>query len=126
MIVWVYAWEQQCCGTPFAVGRPVEWTVTAPDEELLPLFSPAEQIEIDGTEGHHDDPSSGSTRLSGTVRSIRAVTLTYAASPTHPRSSGPVPGSARTTPIYRSDGSEVTSGGFAGYLVDLDTSEHQP
>lgn len=33
--VWVDDWQYQCCGTPFAVGDQVSWTLTADSDDFL-------------------------------------------------------------------------------------------
>lgn len=35
LLVWVDAWQMQCCGDPFAVGSRVAWTLSEPDREWL-------------------------------------------------------------------------------------------
>ena len=36
--VWVEAWQQQCCGTEFAVGDEVRWTLVESDDLLRRLL----------------------------------------------------------------------------------------
>jgi hypothetical protein len=31
LVVWVDGWQMQCCGTPFAVGSQVAWTLGEAD-----------------------------------------------------------------------------------------------
>ncbi len=35
MPVWVDDWQYQCCGEPFKVGSPVEWTLTLDREDFI-------------------------------------------------------------------------------------------
>jgi uncharacterized protein DUF6578 len=71
--VWVTAWEQQCCGTDFAVGSAVTWTVVehdGPDEWVEQLLGPDWGDRVKYSEGHHGEEE---VSLSGVVRAIHEV-----------------------------------------------------
>jgi hypothetical protein len=76
--VWVDRWQMACCGTPFSIGDPIDWTVSSNvDRSFLGrVTSPEVARSIEYCEEHHDDdePVLG---LTGVVRSIRLAFCRY-------------------------------------------------
>jgi hypothetical protein len=119
--VWVQNWQHECCGTPFSVGSTVHWTLAEPEREYVDsLFHPDLSVEIDYAEDRHmvlaDEDAPDTV---GTVTAIRSVQVRYAPAPDDPKELSPVPGSAALTEVDRSNGDEMRSGDFAGYLVEI-------
>jgi hypothetical protein len=123
MTVWVEAWQQQCCGEPFGVGSTLPWTLVESDREYVDaLFRPDHSVEVDRLEDRHGaDPDAPDTV--GTVMSIRSVHVRYAPTPDDRRVFYPVPESAELAEVDRSNGDELWSRDFAGYLVEIRTSD---
>lgn len=120
LIVWVDSWQQECCGDPFSVESEVRWTLTDADlDYLTPLFPPEASVTIDRGEERHGGLPDDAPVTVGTVATIHAVQLRYALQPGNERTFYPVPGSAQLTEVQRSDGKEMRSEGFAGYLVEI-------
>jgi hypothetical protein len=124
LTVWVEGWQHECCGKPFGIGSTVSWTLAEPEREYIdPLFRPELAVEIDREEDRHgmlvdfDAPETV-----GTVTAIRAVRVRYARDPDDERVLYPVPGSAELTDLDRSNGVELRSRDFAGYLVEIVSS----
>jgi hypothetical protein len=118
-------WQHECCGKPFSIGSTVRWTLAQPYREYLdPLFSPSLSVEIDCAEDHHtvlvDDDAPVTV---GTVTAIRSVQVRYARDPHNEVLRVPVPGSAELTEVDRSNGDEMRSRNFRGYLVEILTSD---
>ena len=120
LTVWVEDWQHECCGDPFGIGSTVRWTLGEPDEAVDMLFGPDLSVHVDREEDRHyvltdlDTPETV-----GTVTAIRSVRVRYARDPEDERVRFPVPGSAELTEVDRSDGAEMRSKGFAGYLVEI-------
>jgi hypothetical protein len=117
-MIWVDAWQMQCCGDPFRVGSTIAWSTVDPDpDSLTERLGPELAAAVVAAEEHHDDgrrPTVG-----GTVRSIRAVHCRYAlgADGYH----HPVEGASTLTEIDTADGWTADDDGrtLAGYLVTL-------
>jgi hypothetical protein len=122
MLVWVDAWQMQCCGDPFEIGSPVSWNVLAEAdvEWLTSVLGAKPAAEVAYSEERHGDCERLPV-LSGTVRSIELVFCQYARTG---EALLPVPGSAVVTPTSAAIAWEVSPKGlsFVGYLVDLDVS----
>jgi hypothetical protein len=121
LTVWVQNWQHECCGQPFSVGSTVHWTLAEPEREYVEsLFRPELSVQIDGAEDRHgvlaDDDTPDTV---GTVTAIRSVQVRYAPAPDDERVQTPVPGSAELTEVNRSNGDEMRSEGWAGYLVEI-------
>jgi hypothetical protein len=119
-IIWMSAWQLQCCGDAFGLGTEVSWRVLPPDEEWLASLLPLDTARtVTGMEEHHGDEN---TRpVSGTVRSIRAVCHDMAPRPgENPRVLRPVPGTTVVIEVDTADGwFETDRSEFVGYLVEL-------
>lgn len=130
LVVWVDGWQMQCCGTPFAVGSHVAWTLGEADRDWLKtLLSADVQRTIDMAEEHHGQLPDDTPETRATVTRIRAVHCRYASRPGHdPRTLYPVPGSGVLSDLESADGWTPDCGDaqFAGYLVDLDSEETPP
>lgn len=123
LIVWVDDWQMQCCGTPFAIGGEVAWTLHEDvDRQWLDsILGPDLAGTVTHAEEHHDRQPEGSPVVRARVRRIRAVSCRYAAGPT-PKTLVAIPGSAVVTDIAEADGwyQETDPQQFNGYLVDMD------
>jgi len=120
-VVWVDAWQQDCCGDHWAIGSSVSWTVEPPNREYLdPLFAPGAGVTIDWHEERHDESRAGLRTLAGTIVAIAGVDLDYEArDPDEPKMMYPVAGSARLAPLTKSEGDELRRDNFTGYVVTL-------
>ncbi|WP_148076991.1 DUF6578 domain-containing protein [Nocardioides aurantiacus] len=125
MLVWVEAWQMQCCGKKFRAGRDVTWNLHEhPDVDwLVPAIGKELAAQVDRQEDHHDAPD-GAPVTSATVRRIRAMSIKYAPSPDDSEVPIPIPGSARIVDVGKADGwypeAERRGLSFEGYLVDID------
>ncbi|MGI5468416.1 DUF6578 domain-containing protein [Streptomyces sp. CA-132043] len=79
-------WEMECCGTPFAVGDRVTWT-------LGPVTDPLWDWRVN----NHSDAHGGPASVTGRVRSIQLVTQGYRRPP-GTRTYEPVPGERSLRP----------------------------
>ena len=121
--VWVEAWEQACCGEPFALGSEVTWRLAPAHEGLAQIFRAEDGIVVDAVESHHGgDLPDDAPSTSGTVETIRLVHITYGPRP-HDGGNviGPLPASARITSVIRPSAEATSQRGFAGFLVELRT-----
>lgn len=128
MRVWIEEWQFACCGTPFAVGSVVEWTVVpvADVASLSRVTDDDTARSIDACEERHggdpDEPEDLST-VTGVVRSIWASY--HRPTPATPRSGKyrPVSEPNRLVPLPDTYGDDPDIDGmnFCGYIVDLDT-----
>jgi hypothetical protein len=82
-------------------------------------------VEIDYAEDHHDVLADHDAPVTvRTVMSIRSVQVRYVPAPKdHEATHIPVPGSAELTEVDRSNGDEMRSRNFRGYLVETLTSD---
>jgi hypothetical protein len=124
-LVWVTAWQMECCGEPFAVGEQVEWTLCDdPDREWLEAaLGPELAQSISHAEEHHGGVPEETPPVRARVLGIRCAHGRYAAVPgSNSRTLYPVPGSAVLTEVDRADGREAETSGlsFNGYIVELD------
>jgi hypothetical protein len=75
-LIWITAWQHQCCGEDFAVGSAVSWNVREPDRAWFArTLGPDLSRQPDAVEGHHADRVD--RVVNGTVRSIAAVHCAY-------------------------------------------------
>jgi hypothetical protein len=125
-VLWMDRWQLECCGTPFAVGDAVTWTVrTDVDRDFLSrAASPELAASIDLREEHHDDGDDqgvGPTRrATGVVAGIRALTCRYAMDAVE-GAALPVAGSGLLQPVTDS-GEAVRPGDeryHLGWVVEL-------
>ena len=123
-VVWVTAWEFQCCGEPFGVGDSVTWTVDSDVDRdwLSAAIGDAADLVTDA-EVHH--VGVGLSELHGTVRDITAAWCHYAAFPPRTGALYPVPGSQVFEQRTRADGWEHESAErvFLGYIVEVEPVE---
>lgn len=117
-VVWVDAWQLQCCGEPFAVGSRVGWTLR--DIARGRIFEDVAGAEVSDrithAEEHHGGVSEDAPVVNGTVRRIQAIHARFV------REREWVPGEARD--VTSADGSDEVAGlSFNGYVVDLDVDE---
>ncbi|GAA2740056.1 hypothetical protein GCM10009868_00660 [Terrabacter aerolatus] len=120
-VVWVDAWQMQCCGEPFAVGDRVGWTLRdLPRGRVLDdVVGPEVAARLTHAEEHHGGVAEDAPVVHGTVRAIRAAHATFV------RESHWVPGELRT--VRSADGTDDVPGlAFNGYVVDLDVEAPLP
>ncbi|MCU1471395.1 MAG: hypothetical protein JWQ39_2544 [Glaciihabitans sp.] len=121
MVVWIDAWQQQCCGDSFSVGDDVLWDCRKPDTKWLStVLGDREAQAVAYAEEHHDG---GSTyRLAGTILEIDALYCTYDVDP-RTRVATPVPGSGIKQGLISVTGQEPdrAHASLSGYLVAVDT-----
>lgn len=124
-LVWMAAWQMECCGQPFTVGDEVEWSLEDdPDREWLEAaLGPELASRVTHEEDHHDQLPTAPAN--GRVRAIRCAYGRYAPTPGDERVLYPVPGSAELSHVARVDGTEARASqlDFNGYLVDLELNE---
>lgn len=127
LVVWVDAWQLQCCGVPFAVGGEVAWTLhrNVDRQWLGSTLGEGLAGTVTHAEEHHDrQPEGQAPVVRGRVRRIRAASCRYAPDPVRDVLV-PVPGSTVVSEVERADGWYPETGAlrFNGYLVDLRESE---
>ncbi|MGO4603919.1 DUF6578 domain-containing protein [Terrabacter sp. 2YAF2] len=116
-VVWVDAWQMQCCGEPFAAGDRVGWTLRDLPRGCLfdDVVGSEVAARITHAEEHHGAVPEDAPVVHGTVRAIVAAHARYV------RESRWVPGELRT--VRSADGTDEVSGlSFNGYVVDLDVA----
>lgn len=117
-VVWLDAWQQQCCGEPFAVGSRVGWTLRdIPRGRFFDDVAGAEIAQrITHAEEHHGAVPEDAPVVHGLVREIRAIHGRFV------RERDWAPGESRI--VTSADGSDEVEGlSFNGYVVDLDVEE---
>ena len=122
-MVWVDDWQLQCCGTPFAIGDEVTWTLSStPDRDwLFGIFGPEPAHRITHAEEHHGQGNLVATR--GRVIDISAASCHYTE---HPRGRGAevrhIAGSGELHPVTEAAGYGSGPDGtlFLGYVVELE------
>jgi hypothetical protein len=120
LIVWMDAWQLQCCGAEFDVGTRVSWTLTGMDQHWAELLG----LPVDAAEEHHGGVPDDAPATSGTVTGIRAEHFRYApANEADQRTLSPVAGSAVFTWVSHAGswGADPGDLEFAGYLAELRT-----
>jgi hypothetical protein len=130
-LVWVDAWQLQCCGEPFSVGGEVTWTLS--DEPNRQWLADVVGAPIAGSvthaEQHHGPWPLGQVAVvfTGRVGSIQSVFCRFAPGRTNDGILVPVPGSGVLHDVSRADGWEKEADDlpFKGYLVTLDV-DHEP
>jgi hypothetical protein len=124
-VVWVTAWQMECCGEPFAVGDRVSWSVrNDPDVEWLTAALGADVgTTVTHAEEHHTDDGEDLPRLEGRVVTIKRAWGRF--EPVNPGDSihCPASGSERFLDVRESDGIErhaFSELSFNGWVVELD------
>lgn len=129
MVVWVDAWEMQCCGTPFEIGELVEWTVedaSGRRDWLTDLLGDELAAQVGYIERHHaEDPQRPRMRLVGRVARVRSAFRRYVDGPPGSQTLVAVPGSLTWQDPGRADGweDEVDGRLFCGYVVEVDLTQ---
>ena len=128
-VVWVDAWQMQCCGVPFSVGGEVTWALSdEPDRAWLAnAVGSAVADSVTHVEQHHGGLPEPCPMTTGRVVAIRSALCRYAPAVADDRTLVPVAGSVRLRDVTRADGWENEEGDlrFNGYLVTLEVT-HQP
>lgn len=127
-VVWVAAWQMECCGDPFAVGDQVVWTVDREidDDWFVAALGPDMASRITHAEEHHDDGQDDLPEVSGRVLTITRAWGAYGPQRPGDQVHVPVPGSHRFLEVRESSGLEkhAFSGlTFNGWIVELDQND---
>ena len=118
--VWVSDWQMDRSGTPFSVGKRVQWTVSADvDTEFAAMVLGSEAAE---TINYIEDPRAGEDgiTLSGSVAAIEAIQCCFEAAEGE-RGTWPVPGTAQISSVaYAAQWvPDEPPRRFVGWIVDL-------
>ena len=126
LTVWVDSWQMRCCGTPFAVGREVAWTLSKPaDREFAAaVLGPVLADRLTHHEEHHGGLPEDAPVTRGIVRSIKAASCTYAAAQGS-KTMYPVADSLLLSERTSADGWEPETDDytFVAYVVELEVAE---
>lgn len=81
MRVWVDAWQMQCCGTSFADGASVEWTLSFQNDIawLTDVVGTEAARSVDFSEDHHGRLPEDTPVTNGVVTCIHASRCRFAA-----------------------------------------------
>lgn len=123
VLVWVDAWQMQCCGDPFEVGDEVAWRLEDADEEWPgSAVGPDLAGRIRYAEERHADRVDALPPRRGRVVAVTAASCAYATSPADPRTAYPVPGSTALRDVGRADEREPPGlpGQLNGWVVEVD------
>ena len=108
-LVWLSAWEWECCGAPFHIGEHVEWAAEALDRTwLVSVLGTDLGVAVTDAETHH---AGEATPLAGEVTRIRAVFAREGTTTTFAEREAGDAAEYSTAQARAQD--------FAGYLVDL-------
>lgn len=129
-VVWVDRWQMECCGTPFAVGDPVAWSVRRDVDRAFLTAAAAPEVAdaVQYREEHHEDTAEDAVdpalEVTGHVRAIRAVTCRYEVDQVEGGSS-PAPGSGMLTDVTGTAARPPQSAGrsHVGWVVALEVSD---
>ena len=69
LLVWVDAWQMQCCGDPFAVGSSVEWTLAG--NIRVPIPETAVVVDVSAADGWFPEPDG--LRFNGYLVDLRLI-----------------------------------------------------
>ncbi|MGO4597417.1 DUF6578 domain-containing protein [Terrabacter sp. 2RAF25] len=73
-VVWVDAWQLECCGEPFSTGDRVAWTMRPADRpNYVELLGPDLAAALTHHEEHHGAVPEDAPPVHATVRGITAV-----------------------------------------------------
>lgn len=139
-MVWVDAWQQQCCGDEFKVGSVVRWTVGrhVGAQWISETLGPEWDDRVSFSEERHFDQIDRELygELCGTVSTITVVTTGHVKVPLDPDNPEggaeyrPIPGSQRLRPVQEADPWEpdppMSAGwSFDGWIVELSDATYQ-
>lgn len=123
-LVWVDAWQQQCCGDAFAVGDTVTWPLESePDREWLrDALTPELASCLTHHQERHAVGGAEPPRRTGVVVGVRAAFGRYAARADDGAGLHPEPGSAVLVDLARVEGAESFPTGerLNGFVVELE------
>lgn len=118
VVVWVQAWQQECCGEPFAVRDRVAWTFREHLETswFTDLVEPEVAARVTHVEEHHGGVPEDAPVVEGVVRTIGAVHSRFV------REGQWAPGDVRTVPRVQGPGRDTDLPGLhlTGYVVELE------
>ncbi|WP_315968834.1 DUF6578 domain-containing protein [Aeromicrobium massiliense] len=123
-VVWVDAWQMECCGEAFAVGDDVTWQLDDdPDRDWLEAaLGPQVAARVTHAEEHHPD-GEDLPQVTGRVVAIARSWCDYRPDSDDGRLLLPVPGSAVLSAVDRYDGGIERAARpgltFNGWVVDL-------
>ena len=114
-VVWVDAWQMECCGEPFSVGGRVAWTMRSVERPSLyeDLLGPDLAGRLTHHEEHHGGVPEDAAVVRGGVRAITAVLGAYGSQ------NGP-PTVNELVQRWRADPAEEPSRRLVGYVVELE------
>src|SRR5436309_1869586 len=76
-VIWMDAWEFECCAEEFAVGSRVTWLLGAADQackaRLIAVLGEAEGARLTHYETHHGPQGDPLTYVTGTVVVIKKL-----------------------------------------------------
>jgi hypothetical protein len=123
--VWVDAWQMQCCGSPFADGDLVEWTLLGLGPGLQSVVGDEVARTVAFSWERHGPLPDEIAATKGVVAGIQAVRCKFA-----PMTGGdrrdlyPVAGSGQLEVVHSADGWDRDAANlrFHGYIVTLDVA----
>lgn len=123
-LVWVDAWQQECCGDEVAIGDIVTWPLEPePDREWLrDALTPELASSLTHHQERHAVGGEEPPSRTGVVLGIRAAFGRYAGRQGADPGLYPVPGSAVLVDLARVSGLESVPTGarLNGYVVELE------
>lgn len=125
--VWVAAWQLQCCGSPFADGDSVEWTLSTGDDVpwLVSVVGDEAAPPVEFSWEKHGPLPEGSATAMGVVAGIQVLRCKLAPmAGCDPKMLYPVGGSGQLEVVHSADGwdRDADGLGFTGYIVTLDVA----
>ncbi|WP_182481490.1 DUF6578 domain-containing protein [Nocardioides immobilis] len=115
-LVWVDAYEVQCCGEPFTVGLNVTWPMSGQLNiaAFMELTGADTAASVSMAVDRHARRAEDTVDHTGTVTRIERYRCRHAQGHV-------VPGTVEVRPIFEADGWEPEEDGvdFVGYLVTL-------
>jgi hypothetical protein len=124
-LVWISAWQLQCCGKPFAVGQKVTWALSPATDPRRFGTTLGKDLarRITHAEDHHNVLSEHAVATPGSVLAISSAFCRYAADPgsSDGKTLVPVPGTAVLRDVTKATGREPETASlrFNGYVVEL-------
>jgi hypothetical protein len=125
--VWVAAWQMQCCGSPFADGDSIEWTLSTQNDvaSLASVVGNDQGRSVEFSWERHGPLPEGSATTKGVVGRIQAVRCKFApVAGGDPKMLYPVEGSGQLEIVHSADGWDRDADAFRfdGYIVSLDVA----
>lgn len=123
-VIWMDAWEFECCAEEFEVGSGVTWMLAVADQafkaRLTALLGEVEGSRLTHYETHHGPRDDPLAYVAGTAVAIKKVFRS------HDARTRPVEGSYyaehRVSAVKFEDEERDGAPKFRGYLIDVETS----